>query len=305
MTQTSLAMPTPTVTDEQMSLITSTVAKGASPDQLKLYLYDCARRGVHPLDKLIHFTLVAGKYTPITSIDFLRSQAAATGEYAGSDDAVYAEGENGIPAAASVTVYRIVQGHRCSFAATARYDEYLPRSGAHMWSKMPYTMLSKCAEALALRKAFPQQTSGLYTADEMQQAEPVYTMEAATTTTQTLAGDAPNGRMKEQGLDEQQAATTGVVLSQASRKEARNGSPYVAVRTSDGRSATSYDEDIIDQCLSAYESATMVTIDIQSVKGHNKVMAISPALGSPVLDEAIEKTDDRNPPELTDDDIPF
>lgn len=170
----------PTITADQMALITKTVAKDATPDELKLYLYDCARQGVHPLDKLVHFTKRGGKYTPVTSIDFMRIQAAATGEYAGSDVPLFA-GEDGVwsslpakgvPIAAMVTVWRLVQGQRCKFEAVARWDEYKPDGQAFMWSKMPHTMLGKCAEALALRKGFPKQLAGLYAREEMDQAGP-------------------------------------------------------------------------------------------------------------------------------------
>ncbi len=79
----------PAVTSDQMELIKKTIAKDATPDELKLFLYDCQRQGVHPLDKLLIFTKRGGKYTPITSIDFMRTRAADTGEMAGSDDAVF------------------------------------------------------------------------------------------------------------------------------------------------------------------------------------------------------------------------
>lgn len=165
------------VTPDQMALIKKTIAPDATDAELQLFLYDNARRGVHPLDKMIHFTKRGGKYTPITSIDFMRMRAAETGEYAGSDDAVFVDITATVklpnrPDAAKVTVYRLIQGQRCPFTATARWDEYYPGDGeiGFMWRKMPHTMLAKCAEALALRKGFPQQIAGLYTAEEMAQA---------------------------------------------------------------------------------------------------------------------------------------
>jgi hypothetical protein len=77
-----------------------------------------------------------------------------------------------LESAATVTVWRLVQGTRCSFTATARWSEYFPGDqGGHMWRKMPHTMLAKCAEALALRKGFPRQLAGLYAKEEMDQAD--------------------------------------------------------------------------------------------------------------------------------------
>lgn len=163
--------PARAVTPDELDLVKKTIAAGATADELKLYLYDCARQGVHPLDRLLHFTKRAGKYTPITSIDFMRIRAADTGEYVGSDDAVFVgAGMKDELFAATVTVWRFVQGVRCPFTATARWTEYKPDQNDFMWKKMPHTMLGKCAEALALRKGFPRQLAGLYAGEEMEQA---------------------------------------------------------------------------------------------------------------------------------------
>lgn len=179
LTMTMPAPAPPTVTRDQLELIKRTVAVGATDAELELFLFDCQRRGVHPLDRLIHFTKRAGRYTPITSIDFLRGRAHDTGEMAGSDDVQFDKDAR----TATVTVYRLTRGTRYAYSATARYGEYVPDPGPNgrgdvMWKRMPHVMLGKCAEALALRKAFPQQLGGLYVKEELEQARPDLTTEA-------------------------------------------------------------------------------------------------------------------------------
>jgi phage recombination protein Bet len=169
----------PVVTRDQLELVRRTVAAGATDAELELFLFDCQRRGVHPLDRLIHFTKRSGRYTPITSIDFLRGRAHDTGEMAGSDDPIFDKDAR----TATVTVYRLTRGQRYAYSATARYAEYVPDPGPNgrgdvMWKRMPHVMLGKCAEALALRKAFPQQLGGLYVKEELEQARPDFVTEA-------------------------------------------------------------------------------------------------------------------------------
>lgn len=171
---------------KQLELITNTVAKGATPDELKLFLYTASRTGLDPLTKQIHFvkrydSKLGREVGSIqTGIDGYRAIAERTGSLAGIDDAIFDDETGANPNKASVTVYRIVNGERVSFTASARWNEYVSsyrdkQTGQQklspMWAKMPYLMLGKCAEALALRKAFPNDLSGIYTNEEMQQAD--------------------------------------------------------------------------------------------------------------------------------------
>ena len=184
MTETALA--TIVVSEDQIALVKRTLAQGATDEELRLFLYDCQRNGVHPLDRMLHFTKRGGRYTPITSIDLMRTRAAETGECAGIDDAVFPPDDDGLPKSATVTVYRLTDGKPYPYRATARWTEYYPGDQqGHMWRKMPHTMLGKCAEALALRKAFPKQLQGLYAREEMDQAAAA---ERATTTPRKVNG---------------------------------------------------------------------------------------------------------------------
>ena len=158
------------ITPAQVDLIKSQIAKGATDDELKLFLHVADKSGLDPLSRQIYFIKRSGKMTIQTGIDGFRAVADRTGQYVGSSDPVFEE--NGeIPSKATVTVNKVVGGIVGNFTATARWEEYYPgKSQGFMWDKMPHTMLGKCAEALALRKAFPAQLSGLYTGDEMDQA---------------------------------------------------------------------------------------------------------------------------------------
>jgi phage recombination protein Bet len=170
---------------DEIELIKNTVAKGATDNELKLFLMVAKRSGLDPFSKQVHFvkrkTWNAAKktYDEVgtiqTGIDGYRAIAERTGTLAGIDDAAFDSEEGAHPNKATVTVYRFLSGQRVGFSASARWAEYaaLDRDGnpAAMWKKMPYLMLAKCAEALALRKAFPNDLSGLYTSEEMQQAD--------------------------------------------------------------------------------------------------------------------------------------
>ena len=156
----------------------------ANRGDLAVFFHQAVRTGLDPFARQIYMIERQGKQTIQTGIDgfrlIARRTVERTGEALGYEDTLWC-GEDGVwtdvwlkreaPAAAKVTVIR--GGER--FSAVALYQEYVAtkRDGSpnQMWSTKGALMLAKCAEALALRKAFPQDLSGLYTSDEMQQAD--------------------------------------------------------------------------------------------------------------------------------------
>ena len=166
-------------TQEQTQLISSTIAPGCTADELKLFAYACQRTGLDPFSRQI-YAIKRGKMTIQVGIDGLRSIAERSGELDGSATFWIGDAEGSQwadvwlgskpPAAAKTIIYR--KGCSHSFVGVARFQDY-NAGGQGLWSKMPAAMIAKCSEALALRKAFPADMSGVYTVDEMEQAETV------------------------------------------------------------------------------------------------------------------------------------
>lgn len=165
---------------KRIELIKTTVAKGATQEELMLFLYTAKKTGLDPLTRQLYFIKDnRGRVIMQTSIDGFRVVAQRSGKYAGQDEPVFTLDAQGKIEKCSVTVYQFGKnGERYPTTAVAYFSEYAkPGNGfASMWDKMPHTMISKVAESLALRKAFPQDLSGLYTAEEMDQAKPPETM---------------------------------------------------------------------------------------------------------------------------------
>ena len=158
--------------DEQIVLIKSQIAKDCSDGELQLFLYQCKQTGLNPLTRQIYAIKRAGKMTIQTSIDGFRVIAERSGSYAGQDEPIWENDEKGFPIKCTVRVYKFTPNFEqryCAGVGVAHFKEYYPNPQM-LQKTMPHTMIAKVAEALALRKAFPQDLSGLYTGDEITDA---------------------------------------------------------------------------------------------------------------------------------------
>lgn len=174
------------IKQDDIELIKRTIAVGASDAELKLFLAIVQRTGLDPFARQLFFIKRKTKMGEIgqtqISIDGARLVAERSGAYEGQNGPHWC-GSDGVwkdvwlasepPAAARVGVFK--REFREPLYAVANWDAYAARGYdgklQGMWAKMPALMLGKCAEMLALRRAFPMELSGLYSPEEMAQAD--------------------------------------------------------------------------------------------------------------------------------------
>jgi len=165
--------------DEQQLAALKQIGLASAPKpELAVFLHYCQRTGLDPFARQIYMIERGGRFTIQASIDGLRIVAQRSNEYAGQAGPFWC-GADGVwtdvwlqatpPTAAKVGVMR--KGFTEVLWAVAKFESY--NANSPIWKKMPDLMIAKCAEALALRKAFPNDLSGIYTAEEMEQATPV------------------------------------------------------------------------------------------------------------------------------------
>lgn len=192
-----------------VTVLENSLYPGASPQSIALVINYCKAAGLDPMQKPAHIVPMwdskSGRMRDVImpGVGLYRTQAARTGQYAGVTEPEYGpdvtETIGGtqitFPAWCKVTVKRLLaNGTIVEFSATERWKEnYAVKGGKDksvapnaMWTRRPYGQIAKCAEAQALRKAFPEMIGSQPTADEMEGKEIDITAEG-----QTLPPDPP------------------------------------------------------------------------------------------------------------------
>lgn len=197
--RTDSAMQTAPDRGALVEVLGASLYPGAKPESIELVLSYCEAARLDPMQKPVHIVPMSVKVPGsgrerdsyewrdviMPGIGLYRVQAARTGQYAGCSEPEFGPtvefdlgaGEDAVTVSAPewcrVTVYRMVGGQRCEFSAREFWMENYATAGRKttapnaMWKRRPFGQLAKCAEAQALRKAFPE-VGAQPTADEME-----------------------------------------------------------------------------------------------------------------------------------------
>lgn len=173
-------MPTPanSLTESQVDLVKRTICKGATDEELQLFVTVCNKTGLDPFSRQIYAVKrwdgkLGREVMQIQiGIDGYRLNSARTKQYEGVTEPLWcgSDGQwtdiwlsNEPPVAAKVGVYR--KGFREAVYGIAKYSEFVQTDNkgnvVAMWRKMPSNQLAIAAERQAHRKAFPNETAAM------------------------------------------------------------------------------------------------------------------------------------------------
>lgn len=163
-------------------LLINTVAKGATHEEYAMFREMCKGTGLNPFKREIWFIKTKGGVQMMTGVNGFHEIANKHPQYDGLEIVYGPEIQVELPKEVKgitsiytfewieCRVYRKDRTHPMVWRAFWReYAQDLVSFRGHLtnWAKMPSVMLAKCAESMALRKAFPQELNGLYSAEEM------------------------------------------------------------------------------------------------------------------------------------------
>src|SRR5574344_1688099 len=172
---------------QMWNVLKETIFPDAKEQSILMAVDYCKVRNLDILKKPVHIVPIWSEKkkclvdTVWQGISELRTTAMRTGQYAGIDETNFGEKiteEVGgvmitFPEFAQVTVYRLIHGERVPFVGDKVYwlENYAKKKSGEpnqMWKQRPFGQISKCAEAAALRKAFPEEIGNDYTVEEME-----------------------------------------------------------------------------------------------------------------------------------------
>lgn len=192
------------------ALVDAIFPTATQTESVILALSYCRARRLDPFKRVVHIVPIWSKAegrmvdTVWPGIGELRTTAMRTKDYAGKDETVFGPDVSmdlggvvlAFPEWAQVTVYRIVRGQRVAFTgpkvrwletyATAKRDTDAPND---MWRNRPYGQIDKCAEAAALRAAFPEEIGSDYIPEEVERGTRSQVIEAAVSRSSEIAAE--------------------------------------------------------------------------------------------------------------------
>jgi len=211
---------------DEIALMKQTVAQNTTDLEFSWFLYVAKQRQLNPLTRQIHCVKRKQNYkdeetgqwlkkdvmTIQTGIDGYRT-IAARAQVIPSDKPPLFEGE-GADFRCTAWVKKWAHGAWHEVAATAYYTEFvqLVKDGNNwvpnsMWKKMPHNQLAKCAEALALRKAAPEDCGNIYVDEELEHLDHADVTPAAKTPSQEARAEKKTGAVNDASTIRQSSET--------------------------------------------------------------------------------------------------